>query len=425
MPRRVLNVHKSSKDVTARSTSEYPNQGAQFLSVYRSRIVLDGSPVRLKGVNLGGWLMPEGYILHAPNRAHSLFRKDFVRGLGEAAYAGLEKAFRDNFITEADIDRMRTFGFNCLRVPFHHRLVEARPFQYSRAGVGYLDRVMAWAGRRGIRVILDMHAAPGAQNHDWHSDAEGGRMRFWSGKANQRRAIALWEFLADRYKDEPAVAGYDILNEPVLEDAAPLNRYYRAAIRAVRSIDRNHIIFIEGNRWAQDLACLDDFADENLALSMHFYEPFEFAFNLEPHWRYPLVNKSGRWDRGFMLRRLETLKAEADRRGRPLWCGEFGVNARDGAAGEDRWLKDILAHFGALDIHWTYWTWKAVKHYMFPDGIFSYYPNSPWVNRAGPDYGWETWKRHWPARKKDMIASWRLDKFDLNRKIAEVLHEKV
>ncbi len=395
----------------------------EYLKANKNKIYAGQAPVRLQGVNLGGWLMPEGYILHAPNRAYRSFKKDFTRALGAGAFAEMEKAFRDNFIREQDIARMRAFNFNCLRVPFHYALVEERPFGYSKEGVSYLDRVISWARENDLRVILDMHAAPGAQNHDWHSDAENGRMLFWSSQAYQRRAIALWEFLADRYKDEPAVAGYDLLNEPVLEDISPLNPYYHRLIKAIRRIDRHHIIFVEGNRWAQDIVCLDDLSDDNLVLSIHFYEPVVFTFNFEPQLKYPLVMPRGQWDSSFMRKRLETLKRVAERRGRALWCGEFGVNSRDGQAGEDQWLRDVLAHFRALDIHWTYWTWKAVKHYIFPDGIFSYYPNAPWVNRSGPDYGWETWKRHWPELRKKMAASWRSEKFTINRRIAEVLDE--
>jgi len=68
--------------------------------------------------------------------------------------------------------------------------------------------------------------------------------------------------------------------------------------------------------------------------------------------------------------------------------------------GEDVWLRDVLAYYNAHGIHWTYWTWKAVKNYMFPDGIYSYVPNDPWVNRPGPLYGWETWHLHWKDKKE-------------------------
>ena len=389
-----------------------------MLNAKNGRITAGGRPVHLKGVNLGGWLMPEGYFMHAPNRGVSFFRRGFAKACGAAALRELKKSFRATFIVEEDLARIAALGFNSVRLPFHYGLVEESPYVYSREGLTYLDNAIRWAGKYKLRVILDMHAVPGAQNHDWHSDSDGSA-RFWTSAAFQKRAAALWGFLADRYKDEPAVAGYDILNETVLDPARTglLNAYYHAAIRAVRSSDKNHIIFLEGNRWAQDIACLDDFQDDNLVLSFHFYEPLEFTFNFVPGLKYPLPG----WDKEAMRRRLEGTILVARKRGRALWCGEFGVYARGGFYGEDRWVKDILALFKAHDIHWSYWTWKAVKNFMFPDGINSYLPNDPWVNRSGPLTGWETWHLHWKDKKKAMVASWRTDAFTENKEIVKAL----
>ena len=391
-----------------------------MLRIHNGRITDGAGPVVLKGVNLGGWLMPEGYIMHAPNRGYHLFRRDFVRKLGEDACRSMERSFRDAFIVENDVARIAGCGFNCIRLPFHYGLIEESPYVYSHDGVGYLDRAVRWARQHDVRVILDMHAVPGAQNHDWHSDS-GGKAAFWEKKTFQHRALALWEFLADRYKDEPAVAGYDLLNESVAADPSILNAYYHAAIRRIRGIDSAHIIFIEGNRWAQDLECLDHFEDAQLALSFHFYEPLEFTFNFVPGLRYPLSGGKSRWDKAFMRQRLLGTVKLARKQGRALWCGEFGVHARDGFYGEDRWLADILGAFKAMDIHWTYWTWKAVGHFMFPDGIYSYRENPPWVNRPGPLTGWDTWADCWQDRQKDMAASWKTENFVANTKILTVL----
>jgi hypothetical protein len=215
------------------------------------------------------------------------------------------------------------------------------------------------------------------------------------------------------------------LNETVLDDAAPLNAYYQAAIKEIRVVDKAHIIFVEGNRWAQDLACLDDFADDNLTLSFHFYEPLEFTFNFVPGLSYPLTGGKVRWDRAFMHKRLEGTVKAAKKRKRALYCGEFGVNARDGFYGEDRWLSDILLEFKAMDIHWTYWTWKAVKNAMFPDGVYSYAANPAWVNRPGPVTGWDTWSGQWPKMHKEMIASWKTESFAENKDIVAALKKGI
>lgn len=391
-----------------------------MLKVHKECIMDGADPVRLKGVNLGGWLMPEGYILHAPNRGYRFFRKNFIAALGERAWTDLECGFRDHFIQGPDFARIRAMGFNSVRLPFHYGLVERKPYEYSLDGVAYLDRAIRWAKQNDLRVILDMHAAPGAQNHDWHSDSDG-RALFWTKRSYQDRAAALWQFLADRYRAEEAVAGYDLLNETVLQDPKCMNRYYHQAIKAIRSVDREHMIFVEGNRWAQDLVCLDEFSDDNLVLGIHFYEPLEFTFNFVPGLTYPLGKGRQRWDGKVMRKRLEGYAKIAKKRGRPLWCGEFGVNARGGLFGEHLWLQDILAHFRALDIHWHYWTWKAVKNAMFPDGVNSYVPNDPWVNRPGPLTGWETYHLHWRKDQRRMAASWKTGAFEKNKQISQVL----
>ncbi|MBF0619585.1 MAG: glycoside hydrolase family 5 protein [Candidatus Omnitrophica bacterium] len=391
-----------------------------ILKACGTKIVDGKTPVLLRGVNLGGWLMPEGYIMHAPNRGYRFFRQHFVKTLGEKTCDELESGFRQNFIMERDFERIAALGLNCIRLPFHYALIETRPRVYSEAGAAWIDQAITWAGKYGLRVILDMHAAPGAQNHDWHSDSDGQAL-FWKNKTFQRRAIALWQFLAKRYRDEPVVAGYDLLNEPILGDSRQLNAYYRDAIKAIRTVDRQHIVFLKGLAWAQDLKCLDQFDDDNYVLSFHAYEPADFTFNLLPGIQYPPSGIGMAKCRAQMQQRIAALKAVADKHRVPVWCGEFGVNARGGACGEDIWLKDILKYFESMNIHWTYWTWKAIKNHMFPDGVYSYVPNDVWVNRAGPLSGWDTWHMYWKSRKKEMMRSWRTEAFTVNAAIVKEL----
>ena len=212
-------------------------------------LIVDGQsqPIVLRGVNLGGWLMMEGYILHALNVAEQVFKKNFTRVLGPQVLASFEKDFRDHFIREEDIKTIAGFGFNCIRVPFNGRAIEKRPYQYDGEGLKYLDNVIRWAQKYQVWLILDLHAACGAQNHDWHSDSLGPAL-LWQKKKLRERTCQLWEFLAERYEDKTAVAGYDLLNEAVLEDTKLLNAFYKQLIKTIRGVDRNHILFVEGNR---------------------------------------------------------------------------------------------------------------------------------------------------------------------------------
>lgn len=386
-----------------------------FLHTSKTAIV-DGAErsIHLKGVNFGGWLMMEAYFMHAPNTAEQRMKKEFARALGSGALADLEKAFRGNFIRAQDMRQVKDWGFNCVRLPFNCRLLGGKP--YNKAGLAYLDQAIVWAKAYGIYLILDLHAAPGCQNHDWHSDSLG-KAQLWSKKSNRRQTYALWEFLADRYKDEPAIAGYDLVNEPVLDNMRLLNEFYRETIKAIRRSDKNHILFVEGSRWSQVVDVLEDFNDDNWAYSIHFYEPLEFTFNFVPGMLYPLKG----WNKDTLRRRLEEYRRFADLKQRPVHVGEFGVNARAGLYGEDAYLKDVVKCFNDYGFHWNYWTYKAVKHFMFPDGLYSYYPNPAWVNRPGPVTGWNRWKDTWPKHKKEMAASWRTEEFTLNEKILKAL----
>jgi len=374
-----------------------------------------GKRVHLKGVNFGGWLMMEAYFVHSSNLPQQLFEKQFAAACGPKALNEIMGKFRDNFITEADVKQVASWGMNCIRLPFHYKVA------LDPSALSYIDQAIGWARRHKVYLILDLHAAYGAQNPDWHSDSLNGKTELWTKKSNRQKTYDLWEKLADRYKDEDMIAGYDVLNEAVLQDADLLNEFYRESIRAIRRSDKDHILFIEGKHWAQQIDVLDDFEDDNWVYSIHFYEPMEFTFNLIPFLRYPLKD----FNKDNLRRRMEGYYRFAQKKQRPVHVGEFGVNYRDGASNEQLYLADELKCFNDLGFHWNYWTYKAVKNYAFPDGVFGYRPNSPWVHRQGPKTGWNCWSECWPKQKNEMTASWRTKSFDLNTKVIAELKKAV
>ncbi|MCM8800143.1 MAG: glycoside hydrolase family 5 protein, partial [Candidatus Omnitrophica bacterium] len=248
-----------------------------FLAVKGKDIVDErGVPFILKGINLGGWLMMEGYILGGRNIPEHKFKMRFIKRLGKASLEEFEDLFYRNFIKEEDFKIIKKLGFNCVRIPFNYRILEDEDkFKYLKEAVGFCHNYNLWA-------ILDMHSAPGSQNRDWHSDSKG-KASLWSNKKYQKKFIALWERIASIFKEERAVAGYDILNEPVSDNLNILLKIYKDTIGIIRNIDRNHIIFLEGNRWAQDIEFLGKPWEENLVYSIHFYAPLEFTFGFVPN----------------------------------------------------------------------------------------------------------------------------------------------
>jgi aryl-phospho-beta-D-glucosidase BglC (GH1 family) len=196
----------------------------QFLQTQKTHIIKGSKAITLKGVNLGGWLMMEGYILSSPNYPEHQFKNKFKKALGHQTLKEFEKSFRNCFIQESDFEKIKQMGFNCIRLPFNYRLVEKSAGKYDLEGVKILDQAVSWAKKYQIYAILDLHAAQGSQNHDWHSDSAG-QAELWTNTRNQKRTLDLWEFLADRYKNEENIAGYDLLNEPVVNDARNLNEF--------------------------------------------------------------------------------------------------------------------------------------------------------------------------------------------------------
>lgn len=398
-----------------------------FLKVSGTKIVDDaGKTVTLRGVNVGSWLLAEGYILGGRIIAEKLFRQEFEKALGAEALAEFTRAFRDNFICENDIRIIKEWGANCVRVPFNYRLIEFenRPYSLNEEGLRYLDKVVRWCEKHGVYCILDMHAAPGSQNPDWHSDCVG-KPEFFSNGANTDRYFRLWHFLATHYRDVSAIAGYDVLNEPVVDISAErvVKEVYDRVTKEIRDADAGHIIFLEGNQYGQRLHCLGKPEDKNTAFSAHAYLPVDFVFNFERDLVYPGTVNGMPWSRKqleLMARGYQILQEIV---GVPLLIGEFGVNWRGGHYGEARWVEDMIGIFEKFGWSWTYWTYKSVANAVQPDGIFRYTKNPAWVNRNGPVYGWETFSSHWMKEKMNMAASWRTENFDINEKLLAVVEK--
>ena len=389
-----------------------------FLHIHNGSIVDEsGKSVILKGVNLGGWLMMEGYILGGRNIPEHVFRDGFKSTLGQEALDDFTRSFRDTFIQEQDIKDIKKWGANCVRIPFNYRLIEYedRPFSLNKEGLSCLDRAIDWCDAYGLYCILDMHAVPGAQNSDWHSDCAG-TPAFFSDGFNQERYLRLWYFLADRYQDVSAVAAYDCMNEPVISvfSEHALKSIYEKVTEEIRSADNRHIIILEGNLFARRLKFLRRPRDPNTMYSIHAYLMHDFAFNWEPGLSYPGRSRGIMWNRqtGDLLGRQYA--TYLDKIGVPLYIGEFGVNWRGGSLGEVDYIKDELDVLKRYKFHWSYWLYKSIASAIFPDGIYRYEKNPAWVHRQGPASGWETFARQWPKEKGRMINSWRTENFARN-----------
>ncbi|MCX5781436.1 MAG: cellulase family glycosylhydrolase [Elusimicrobia bacterium] len=385
---------------------------------------MENKSFKIRGVNLGGWLMMEGYILHGRNIAESVFKKSFKKSNGLNALKDFEKSFRDTFITEKDFKNIAVIGANTIRLPFNHKLIETKPYYFDKKGLNYLDNSFRWAEKYGLKIILDLHAAPGAQNCDWHGDCEG-KAFFWEDKKCRQRAIVLWEFLADRYKNEKSLLGYDLLNEPVLniKKEKILKTFYKDAIKKIKSVDKKNIIFLEGSVWAQKIDFLKDLIEENITISIHYYHPLSYTYNYNHFSSFPGKIDGESWDEKRIEKALKPYYEFSKENKVDIFVGEFGINWRGGYFGESEYLRSVLKVFEKYGFGHAYWTYKAVSNNTFPDGIYQHLPNNNFVKREGPVYGWENYIPSWKSNKKNIVNLWDTKNYTQNKEITNALRK--
>ncbi|HEC70070.1 MAG TPA: hypothetical protein ENI31_07300 [Candidatus Omnitrophica bacterium] len=377
-----------------------------------------------KGVSLGGWLLMEGYILGGRNISESSFKRNFKKRYGQKELINFERNFRKVFITEEDLRRISSWGAEVVRVPFNAKLIEKKPYTYNKEGLTLLKELVGWASKLGIYLILDLHSGCAPQNKDWHSDSEG-KALLWEEREYQKRTISLWEYLADNFKEEKAMIGYDLLNEPVIEKKRIyiLKKFYKELVNRVRAVDKEHLLFLEGNLWAQEIDFLRDLIGDKVWPSIHFYPPLDFTFNFRPHYKYPGYIGGGLWNKDTLRKILEKYYVFSRKNKVGMFVGEFGVNFRGGYFGELDWLRDCLDIFEEWGFSWAYWTYKAVANSVFPDGLIQYRENPPWVRREGPVYGWENYYDLWAKNKRKIIQSLNSENFSENKEIINILKE--
>ena len=246
-----------------------------------------GGDFTVKGVNLGNWLVPEGYMFEFTHARSATEIAAVIDALvGAEAAAQFWTQFRDVYIAEEDIRFIKAAGFNTVRVPLHWRLF-VKPGddgqmsgqagdndRFDEPGWPLLDRLVQWCRESGLRVIIDLHAAPGGQTGVNHDDGSGFPLTFYVPRY-RRLTIALWQKLAAHYRDEPAVLGYDLLNEPVspYSDEDYLNPrlepLYRDIVAAIRSVDPNHLVFLAGAQWSTNFAVFGRPFDGNAVYTFH------------------------------------------------------------------------------------------------------------------------------------------------------------
>jgi endoglucanase len=323
--------------------------GQGLLSTNGRAIVNEnGDTVLLRGMGLGGWMLQEGYMMQTSAFANAQFQ---LRGkieelIGTTDTELFYETWLDNHVRKIDIDSLKAWGFNSVRLPMHYNLytlpVEDEPVSGQNTwidkGFDLTDSLVAWCRQNEMYVILDLHAAPGGQGKDQGiSDYDPTKPSLWESKANRDKTVALWKKLAEKYAGEPWIAGYDLINETNWEMTGntPLRDLLHEITDSIRTVDTNHIIFVEGNWFANDFTGLTPPWDDQLVYSPHKY------------WSTNDLN-SIQW----VLNIREQYEV-------PVFFGESGENS-------NVWFRDAVKLLEEQQIGWAWWPMKKIESIAGP-----------------------------------------------------------
>ncbi len=299
----------------------------------RNFVAPSGEVLRLKGISLGNWLMPEGYMFKFEvAKSPRLIYDAFDRLLGPERAADFWRRYRDAYVTQDDIRFIKSVGFNMVRVPLHWRLFMDADGEMRGEGWALLDRVVAWAGEAGLYVVPDLHAAPGGQTGINHDDGPGYPLMFYVPR-DRDLTVRLWRAIAGRYRGNPAILGYDLLNEPIApyHDVGTLNLrlepFYKRLTAAIREVDPGRIIILAGGQWSSSFAMLGPPFASNLAYTYHSFWASTERDSIQRHLNFANLHNV------------------------PLFLGETGELT-------DEWNEDFRRLHEAHGIGWSFWTYK-------------------------------------------------------------------
>ena len=321
----------------------FSSYSQNFLSTSGTSIINEsGDTIIFRGMGLGGWMVQEGYMM-APG-GFSSTQYQIKDRLVELIGAEETEIFYDNWLSnhvrKIDIDSMKQWGFNLVRAPIHYNLFtepiqnEPYPNAYTEKGKGFLllDSLLKWCKQNEIYLMIDLHAAPGGQGYNADiSDYDPSKPSLWENIFNQNKTVELWRRIASRYKNEEWIAGYDLINEPNwdIPGGVLLRELYERITEAIRSEGDNHILFIEGNWFANDFTGLTPPWDDNFVYSPHkYWSPVDQGYL---DWMLPL---------------RDSLNV-------PLFVGETGENS-------NFWYRDAVKVFEENGIGWAWWPLKRI-----------------------------------------------------------------
>ncbi len=328
--------------------------GKSILELKNGKIVdKNNQPIFLKGCNTGNWLMLEMWMLNYAGKGiedQHEFIETLEHRFGKEKAEELMDVYRFNWIKENDFEIIKSFGMNTIRLPFDYKLLmdsDTKPFKLKSDSWEWLDLAIKIAKEKNLYVILDMHGAPGRQSGMDHSGRVG-HNKLWSNKGFQDQTAWLWKQISNRYKNESAVAAYDLLNEPWGSNEKNLKKIVLKCYKEIRKNDDNHIIIFPGHTSGIDFyQNIKSVELSNVIYTMHFYPGF-FGWGSAT----PYVHAE------FLLEGLTSWVEKMDEFNSPLLIGEFNVVLKEAGGGE--MMRRYYDYYENLNWPATMWSYKVL-----------------------------------------------------------------
>jgi endoglucanase len=270
-------------------------------------------------------------------------RNELTKRFGADKMEELVGVFQDTWIKESDLDLLQNLGLTLVRLPIYYRDLMDDEGNWKQGNIWRkIDWLVEECSKRGIYVLLDLHGAFGCQNTFDNCGHINDDPLIWKITKYQEWTAKLWTGMADHFKGNPAIFGYDLLNEPDRVDKEPLNKVYDILYKAIRISDPDHMIIIEDPDFTY-LPHPKAMGWSNVVYSKHIYN-------------------FGGWDDGFQQNltaatHLEGMRLTQMRHNVPVYAGEFSL-----FEDLDVW-ENFLTQMNALDISWTHWSYKMWNDY--------------------------------------------------------------
>ena len=342
-----------------------------------------GDVVYLRGTNAGGWLVQENWMNPTNASDQKTMMTTLANRFGTSKRDELVSTYENNYWTTQDFDNCAEMGMSVIRLPFTYMNLCDDNGNLKSNAFDRLDWFVQNCSQRGMYVILDMHGAFGSQNGMDHSGEINDGKQLYYNQSNKDKTLNLWKKIAEHFKGNPAVAAYDILNEPGIKAAATYSLhwdFYNEIYNTIRSKDSNHIIIMESCWDADNLPRPSQYGWTNVAYEYHYY-PWSAQNSSDAQKSYFSSKVSDIANHNY---------------GVPTFVGEFTCFEQ-----AEGW-KAAMSTFNGQGWHWTTWSYKVTGNSSW--GIYNHNPEKVDIYNDSAD----TIKNKWSA--VGTANGWKNDK---------------